>query len=66
MENWIKWWKNKTFLTVLGIVLITMAISFCIAFFSCAWWLAVIVACVGGFGVRKVIIKKLDETNNSN
>jgi hypothetical protein len=64
--EWIKWWKNKTFLTVLGIVLITMAISFCIAFFSCAWWLSVIVACVGGFGVRKVIINKLDETNNSN
>lgn len=66
MGEWIKWWRNKTFLTILSIVLITMAISFCVAFFSCAWWLSVIVACVGGFSIRKVIIKKLDETNNSN
>lgn len=66
MVEWIKWWKDKTFLTVLGIVLITMAISFCVAFFSCAWWLSIIVAGVGGFSIRKVIIKKLDETNNSN
>lgn len=66
MAEWIKWWKDKTFLTVLGIVAITMAISFCVAFFSCAWWLSIIIACLGGFGIRKVIIKKLDEMNNSN
>ena len=53
-------------MTVLAIVLVTMAISFCVAFFSCAWWLSIIIACLGGIGIRRVIVKKLDETNNSN
>lgn len=66
MGDWIKWWKDKTFLIVLSIVLVTMAVSFCVAFFSCAWWLSVIIACLGGIGIRKVIVKKLDEVSNNN
>jgi hypothetical protein len=66
VAEWIKWWKDKTFLTVLGIVLITMAISFCVAFFSCAWWLSVAIACLGGIGIRRVIVKKLDDMSNNN
>lgn len=66
MGDWIKWWKDKTFLIVLSIVLVTMAISFCVAFFSCAWWLSVIIACLGGIGIRKVIVKKLDEMSSDN
>ena len=65
MTNWIKWWKDKTFLAVLCIVLVTMIVSFLVAFLRCGWVLSIVVACLGGFGIRKVIIKKLDETNNN-
>jgi hypothetical protein len=65
MANWIKWWKDKTFLTVLCIVLVTMLVSFLVAFFRCGWPLSIAIACLGGLGIRKVIIKKLDETKNN-
>lgn len=59
--EWIKWWKDKTFLTILAIVIVTMLISFLVAFFRCGWVLSIVVACLGGYAIRKVIIKKLDE-----
>jgi hypothetical protein len=59
--EWIKWWKNNTFLTILAIVLVTMLISFLVAYFRCGWVLSIVVACLGGYTIRKVIVKKLDE-----
>lgn len=61
MAEWIKWWKDKTFLTVLGIVAVTMLASFLIAFIRCGWVLSIVIACLGGVAVRKVIIKRLDK-----
>jgi ABC-type enterochelin transport system permease subunit len=65
MAEWIKWWKDKTFLTVLVIIAITMLVSFLVAFFSCGWTLSVVIACLGGLGIRKVIIKRLDEESKN-
>ena len=66
MVEWIKWWKDKTFLTILVIVAITMLVSFLVAFFRCGWTLSVVIACLGGLGIRKVITKKLDDMSNNN
>lgn len=66
MGKWIKWWKDKTFLKLLGIVLVTMLASFIVAFFRCGWGLSLAIACLGGIGIRTVIVKKLDNAKNNN
>jgi hypothetical protein len=65
MSTWVKWWKDKTFLKILGISLLAMGISFGIAMIDpgntwCAVG-AILAACSGGLVIRKVITKKLDE-----
>ena len=61
-----KWWKNKTFLTVLGIAVGIVVISFLLSYFITWGWIhAIAVTCIGGLGIRRVIIKKLDEINNN-
>ena len=61
MTEWIKWWKDKTFLTILVIVLIAMASSFLVAYFTSAWWISIIIACGAGLIIRKIITNKLDK-----
>jgi uncharacterized membrane protein YdbT with pleckstrin-like domain len=62
MGNWVKWWKNKTILTILGIVLLTMLVAFLFAFFfDWGWIVALVTSLLGGYGIRRVIIKYLDE-----
>jgi uncharacterized membrane protein YccC len=66
MVELIKWWKNKTFLTVLGIAVGTVGIAFLFAYFITWGWIpAIAVTCIGGLGIRRVIMKKLDEMNNN-
>lgn len=62
MSNWIKWWKSKFFLTILGIALATMGVSFILAYFiEWGWMPSIAVALLGGFIIRKVVIKRLDK-----
>lgn len=62
MSNWIKWWKNKTFMSVLGIALGTMGISFLLAYFIDWGWIpAIAMAICGGILIRKTVTKKLDD-----
>jgi len=61
----IKWWKDKTFLTILAVALLTMVVAFLLAYFiDWGWVLSIVVACLGGYAIRKVIVKKLDELAN--
>lgn len=61
--NLIKWWKSKFFLKVLLVVFLTMIITFLVAYFTNGYWqlLSIPTACLGGFILRKIVIKKLDE-----
>ena len=65
MSNWIKWWKDKTFLKIWGIILLTMGVSFGIVIINPDNTLCVVgsilAACSGGLIIRKIIKKKLDE-----
>lgn len=65
MATWIKWWKDKTFLKIWGIILLTMGISFGIVIINPDNTLCVIgsilAVCIGGLVIRKVITKKLNE-----
>ena len=62
MGNFIKWWKSKFAWTLIGGALLTMVISFLFAyFFDWGWIVAIIAACSGGFTLRKLIKKKIDD-----
>ena len=62
MSNFIKWWKSKLAWTLIGVVLLTMIISFIFAyFFNWGWIVSVITALCGGFTLRKLITKKIDD-----
>lgn len=63
MSTWIKWWKSKFAWTIIGLVASAMVLSFLSAYFLMEpinWILAIVIAGSFGFGIRKVIIKKID------
>lgn len=63
MSNFIKWWKSKFAWVLIGVILLTMVISFLFAyFFDWGWIVTIIVSCMGGFVIRKIITNKLDKT----
>jgi CHASE2 domain-containing sensor protein len=71
MATWIKWWKDKTFMTVLAIALLTMLIGFLSVYFLEYGWIITIVSTVaGGISIRKIvtnrIIKELEKEEDIN
>lgn len=60
--NIIRWWKSKFFLTILGVALTTIGITFLLAYFIDWGWIpAIAVALGGGFAIRRIVVKRLDE-----
>lgn len=62
--EWFKWWKDKTFMSVLIIALIAMASSFlCARFLPDLWKIpAVVMICLpSGISIRRIIIKRIEE-----
>lgn len=66
MNNYIKWWKSKFFLLILLIIFITMIVTFLVAYFTNGYYqlLAIPIACIGGFIIRKLVINKIDKLND--
>ena len=63
MNEWIKWWKDKTFMSVLGVALLTMLIGFLLAYYiKWGWILTIVVTAIGGMSIRRIIIKRIDKT----
>ena len=63
--TWVKWWKDKTFMLVLAIALLTMLIGFLFGYFLDWGWMLTILACLfGGIGIRRVITKRLDDESD--
>ena len=63
MSNLIKWWKSKFAWTILGLAASAMVLSFLSAYFLMGpinWILAIVIAISFGFGIRRVVIKKID------
>jgi len=65
MSNWIKWWKDKTFLKIWGILLLSMGASLCIILINPDSIVCIIGALampsIGGMIIKKIVGKKLDE-----
>ena len=62
MSNWIKWWKDKTFLTIMvtAIVAVVLACVFARCF-AWGWIVSMLLGVIGGLGIRHVVVKKLNE-----
>ena len=66
MTEWIKWWKDKTFLLILGIAMLSMLVAGIFAnCFSWGWVVSCVAACLGGFAIRKIVVKKLNELSEN-
>lgn len=62
MATWIKWWKDKTFMTILAIALLTMLIGFLLAYFiEYGWLITIVLSIAGGVSIRKVITNRIDK-----
>lgn len=62
MSKWFRWWENRTFLTILGVAMVTMGITFVLAYFITWGWIpAIAMAICGGLLIRKMVTKKLDD-----
>jgi hypothetical protein len=60
--NWLKWLKDKTYMSVLGISLVAIVVSFILAYFIEWGWLpAMAVATLCGIWIRKIIIKRINK-----
>lgn len=62
MNEWIKWWKDETFMTILAAALIAMAVTFLLAYFIEWGWIFAFPVCgVAGLYIRRKIINKIEE-----
>lgn len=63
--KWIKWWKDKTILTIYSVVAIAIVLSFLTAYYLSNpfnWLLPILICIPCGIVIRKLIVKKLTET----
>ena len=65
MGEWIRWWKDRTFLTILAIAIVAMLVAFVFArYISWGWIVSCLVGLLAGLFIRKVITRKLDEISD--
>lgn len=63
--EWIKWWKDKTFLTILATCVVAIVLAFVFArFISWGWIVSMLIGVLSGLFIRKVIIKRIEEDND--
>ena len=62
MSNWIKWWKDKTFLAMMVIAIIAVVLAYVFArFVTWGWVVSLVIGVVGGLGIHHVVVKELNE-----
>ena len=64
--NIFKWWKDKTFMLIFTIALLSIVLAFITAYFiSWGWILSIIIAIIGGYSMREILFNKLNEIANN-
>lgn len=59
--EWIRWWKDKTFLAILAVALLTMGVALASALlWEWGWIGSIAVALAGGYAVRRIVINKIE------
>ena len=68
MSNWVKWWKDKTFIKIWTVILLSMALSLGVILINPddIWCIAsaIFVAIIGGLWIRKIFSQRIDEWAN--
>lgn len=63
--DWFKWWKDKTFLTILATCLVAIVLAFVFArFIEWGWIVSMLIGVLAGLFIRSVIIKSIEEGND--
>lgn len=61
----IKWWKNKWAVLLMVVGILSVVIGFLFAYFiSWGWILSLVVAAIGGIGMRHIAFKMIGVYNN--
>ena len=56
----IKWWKNKWAVLLMVVGILSVVIGFLFAYFiSWGWILSLVVAAIGGIGMRHIALKMI-------
>lgn len=65
MAEFVKWWKDKmgVLITLTAILSVVIACLFTV-FFEWGWIVAIVIALGGGYLIRRLIIKKLEDWTN--
>lgn len=62
MGEWIRWWKDRTFLTILITCIVAMILSFVFArYFIWGWIASLFIGVISGLFIRGVIVERLDD-----
>lgn len=63
--NIVKWWKNKWAVLLMVVGILSVVIGFLFAYFiSWGWILSLVVAAIGGIGMRHIAFKMIGVYNN--
>lgn len=58
--SFVKWWKNKWAVLLMVVGILTVGIGFVFAYFiSWGWILTIMVAAIGGIGMRHIAFKMI-------
>lgn len=61
MGEWIKWWKDKTFVAVLATAFSAVIAAYVLArYFTWGWMAALAIGVVGGLAMRQMIKRRID------
>ena len=61
----VKWWKNKWAVLLMVVGILSVVIGFLFAYFiSWGWILSLVVAVIGGIGMRHIAFKMIGVYNN--
>ena len=62
MATWIKWWKDKTIMSVILIALFTVIVGFVLSYFITWGWIpTIILAIVDGKIIKRIIDDRISE-----
>lgn len=62
MNTWIKWWKDKTMLSVILISIFTVIAGFMLTYFiDWGWILTIIIAGISGLSIKHIITNRLNK-----
>ena len=62
MAKWIKWWKDKTIVTIMIIAISSVGLAALSAvLIDWGWAISIAIALVGGYTMKRILFKRLDE-----